>query len=183
MASIDIIEELHKRIGSKQVPKIDPNTQAPIENEISSTDIRSAIIPAVLVGFYKHTRNEEDAAKLMIEEGNNATLENLFGDGKDKIIKSIAGYSGVSEIYAEEQMKNTVSVTKDILIEDNKEVDGKTVSNFFTDQRSNILKHLPAELNLGELMNDASIDDRTNKMEGPMSGIMHTIEKVFSSTK
>jgi len=27
------------------------------------------------------------------------------------------------------------------------------------------------------------MDDRTNKMEGPMSGMMHGIEKIFSSNK
>ena len=183
MASIDIIEELCKNTDADSVPKIDPNTQSPVKDTVQNPDIRSAVIPVVLIGFYKNTRNGEDAAKLMHEGGNKATLEYLFGDEKSNIIKSVSNYSGVSETYAESEMKNTVSSIKDVLIKENISEDGVAVSNFFTDQRSNILKHLPVELNMGKLMNDSSIDDRTNKMEGPMSGLMHTIEKVFSSTK
>ncbi|MEP6682938.1 MAG: DUF937 domain-containing protein [Parafilimonas sp.] len=183
MASIDIIEEVRNYIGSKPVPKIDPNTQAPNDNSSLTRDISSSVIPVVLVGFYKNTRNEKDAGELMDEKGNNATLEHLFGDKRSEIIGSVAQHTDVSEAYVESEMKNVVSAVKEVLAKDNKHVDGKTLSNLFTDQRSNILKHLPAELNMGELMKDSSIDDRTNKMEGPMSGMMHTIEKVFSSTK
>ena len=31
-----------------------------------------------------------------------------------------------------------------------------------------------------DLLNDDSLDDRTNKMEGPISNLMHTIENKFS---
>jgi hypothetical protein len=182
MASIDIIEKVRNYIGSKPVPKIDPNTQAPDDNSSSTQDISSVSIPVVLVGFYKNTRNENDAAKLMEERGNNATLDYLFGDKKASIVTTVAEHTDVSSAYAEDEMKKVVAAVKDVL-EENKDVDGTTVTALFTDQRSNILKHLPPELNLGELMDDESIDDRTNKMEGPMSGMMHTIEKVFSSTK
>ena len=70
-----------------------------------------------------------------------------------------------------------------VLNDEIKTMDGKSVSAFFSAQRSNILKHLPVELNMGEYLKDPSVDDRTNKMEGPMSDMMHTIEKIFSSTK
>jgi hypothetical protein len=183
MPSVDIIEQVRNYIGSKPIPKIDPNTQAPNDKLSSTPDIGNAVIPAVLVGYYKNTRNENDAAKLMHAEENNANLEYLFGNEKANVITSVANYTHVSETYAEDEMKQVVSAIKDVLIKDNKNLNGNTISNFFTSQRSNILKHLPVELNMGELMNDTSIDDRTNKMEGPMSGMMHTIEKVFSSTK
>jgi len=182
MASIDIIEEVRNYIGSKPVPKIDPNTQAPDGNS-STRDISSVIIPVVLVGFYKNTRNEDAAARLMQESGDNATLNHLFGDNANSIVATIAEHTNVSSAYAEDEMKNVTNAVKQVLVKNNNAGDGKAVSALFTDQRSNILKHLPPELNMGELMNDESIDDRTNKMEGPMSGMMHTIEKVFSSTK
>jgi len=35
-------------------------------------------------------------------------------------------------------------------------------------------------LQIGKLLNDSTLDDRTNKMEGPISGLMHAIEKKFS---
>jgi hypothetical protein len=33
---------------------------------------------------------------------------------------------------------------------------------------------------MGSAMNDQSLDDRTNKMEGPVSGLAHFVESVFS---
>ncbi|HVX48921.1 MAG TPA: hypothetical protein VHB48_02150, partial [Chitinophagaceae bacterium] len=57
------------------------------------------------------------------------------------------------------------------------------VSNFMKAQRDNILHYLPASLQIGKLLDDETLDDRTNKMDGPVSGFMHTIEKVFSDTK
>jgi hypothetical protein len=48
-------------------------------------------------------------------------------------------------------------------------------------QRNNILPFLPAELQMGELLHDNTLDDRTNKMEGPVSSIMRAIGGGFSN--
>lgn len=185
MASIDIIEEIRKYVGSQPIPKIDPNTQSPELQQVQnfSPDLGNAVIPALLVGFYKHSRNEAEADKLLHENNVDELLNDIFCDEKNNIIKSVAQYSKVSANEAETEMKNSSAVIINVLKEQIKNPDGKTVCSFFTDQRSNILKHLPVELNMGEFIKDPSIDDRTNKMEGPMSGFMHTIEKIFSSTK
>jgi len=184
MASIDIIEEVRRKLGSNPIPKIDPNTQAPLsQNEESFPDIGNVTIPAMLIGFYKHSRNEETAAELLQDVNNEKILDDVFGTGKNNIIQSVSNYTAVSSENVENEMKKTSSAILSVLKDNIKDVNGKTVSAFFTDQRSNILKHLPPELNLGEFIKDPSVDDRTNKMEGPMSGMMHSIEKIFSSTK
>ena len=36
---------------------------------------------------------------------------------------------------------------------------------------------------MGEALEDNSLDDRTNKMEGPVSSIIHNIEKAFAGTE
>jgi len=182
MASIDITEEVRKHIGSEPIPKIDPNTQEPASIK-TFPDSGNGIIPALLVGFYKHSRNEQQAGELIKENNADNVLLMLFSNKKNDIIRSVSNYAGMSEIDTEAEMKNTAAVIKEVICKEVKKPDGKNVSTFFTTQRSNILKHLPVELNMGELMNDASVDDRTNKMEGPVSGIMHTVEKIFSSTK
>ena len=51
---------------------------------------------------------------------------------------------------------------------------------FMSSQRHNILVHLPAALQLGDFLHDNAMDDRTNKMEGPVSNVMHTIENKLS---
>jgi hypothetical protein len=48
------------------------------------------------------------------------------------------------------------------------------------DQRHQVLVYLPAPLQLGDLIHDESLDDRTNKMEGPVSNFMHKIEDKLS---
>jgi hypothetical protein len=57
----------------------------------------------------------------------------------------------------------------------------KEVKNFFSTQKNNILLYLLAELNMGELLNDTTLDDKTHKMEGPVSSLMHTIGSAFSN--
>jgi len=185
MASIDITEEVRKKLGTNPLPKIDPNTQAPLaeKKEFLFPDLGNAVIPAMLLGFYKHSRNEDAAAQVLNDSGSERILDDVFGDGKNNIIQSISNYANISAGSVEAEMKKTSSAILAVLKEQIKDLNGKTVSTFFTDQRSNILKHLPAELNMGEFIKDPSVDDRTNKMEGPMSGMMHTIEKIFSSTK
>ena len=180
--AIDIIQEVKNRLGNTSVPKIDPNTQEPIKEEQASHDVASATIPVVLFGFYKNTRNEHDANKLM-EKSNEGSLKRLFREHTEDIINAVSNYSSTSADDARNTMEKTVAVVKDIVEQSIKSMNGTAIVNFFTDQRTNILKHLPAELHAGELINDPAMDDRTNKMEGPMSGMMHIIEKIFSSTK
>jgi len=43
-------------------------------------------------------------------------------------------------------------------------------------QRHTILSHLPAVLKIGDTLNEETFDDRTNKMEGPVSSFLHKIE-------
>ena len=57
----------------------------------------------------------------------------------------------------------------------------KDVKFFFSAHINHILLYLPAELNMGELLNDTTLDDKTNKMEGPMSSLMQSIGAAFSS--
>ncbi|MEJ0103550.1 MAG: hypothetical protein WDO19_13800 [Bacteroidota bacterium] len=74
--------------------------------------------------------------------------------------------------------KNTVN----IINEDLAKSDGKNIKKYFTEERNNILRHLPGAIEIGNTLNDTTLDDRTNKMSGPVSAIMHSIEKTFAST-
>ena len=178
--AIDLIEEVRNQLGYKPLPKINPNTQEPVSNQIP--DIGSAAIPAVLAGFYKRTRSVEAAEKLVNTPSDNM-LDELFCDHTNDVIQSVAGYSRVSPDAARDEMRKVVDAVDNVLGQHLKDKTGSNVMTFFTTQRSNILKHLPVELHMGELINDPAMDDRTNKMEGPMSGFMHTIEQIFSSSK
>jgi hypothetical protein len=176
----DLIEQIRNELGYKPLPKIDPNTQEPVSNE--TPDIGNAAIPAVLAGFYKGTRSEEAADKLINTSDENI-LHELFCEHTEEVTLAVANYARVSPETAQNEMQKIIYAVKSLLQKDLKEMKGTTVMTFFTTQRSNILKHLPVELHMGELINDPAMDDRTNKMEGPMSGFMHTIEQIFSASK
>ena len=57
----------------------------------------------------------------------------------------------------------------------------KDVKVFFNDQRNHLLLYLPAALNMGELLHDPTLDDNTNKMEGPVSNLIKNIGSTFSN--
>lgn len=180
--AIDIIEKIKSYLGSTSIPKIDPNTQIPVKEDKMPFNVERAAIPVVLVGFYKNTRNEDDANKL-IKESNTEILNTLFKEHKEQVIKAVSNYSNTNIHAAQNAMEKTIAAVKKVLQENLHDLNAASVMNFFTNQRSNILKHLPAELHAGELLNDPAMDDSTNKMEGPMSGLVHGIEKIFSSSK
>lgn len=180
--AVDIIEQIKQYVSNADVQKIDPNTQAPVNSEIQNTNAKSAAIPLVLAAFYKHTRNKEDAEKIL-RLNDEQTMHELFR-GEDKNASSIiSSFSNDGSEHAKNTIQKIIGATKKVLSDNLKKMDGESVTNFFTSQRSTILKHLPVELHAGDLLNDSTMDDKTNKMEGPMSGLMHGIEKIFSSTK
>lgn len=180
--AIDIIQQIRNFLGNTSVPKIDPNTQEPVKKEAAANNVESASIPVVLVGLYKNTRNAEDAGKL-IQQSNSEIVNTIFKEHTEQVTEIVSNYSNVGTNEARNAMEKVVDAVKKVLHQDLKEVNGNTVMAFFAAQRSNILKHLPVELHAGELLNDPAMDDKTNKMEGPMSGMMHTVEKIFSSSK
>ena len=93
----------------------------------------------------------------------------------------IADYASVSTQHAYEIMEAVaVEAVKQVQRNEAGDQEAAVVKKFMNDQRNNILHYLPASLQIGKLLNDTTLDDRTNKMEGPISGLMHAIEKKFS---
>lgn len=179
----DIIQHLQDYLGAS-IEKVDPNTQA-IDDTIKHhpfDKLAQAIIPAVLVAFYKFTRMEEGVKFLVEDAGKHAPLEYLLGDKKNTLIQRVAAYANVP---ADQAAKNMEAVA-DETIRFTRHALGSTYSAenlqlFFASQRQSILTHLPEDLQMGELLNDSTIDDRTNKMEGPVSSLAQSIQGLFSS--
>jgi hypothetical protein len=59
--------------------------------------------------------------------------------------------------------------------------DIKEVKLFLSDQKNHILLYLLPVLNMGQLLHDNTLDDNTNKMEGPVSSLMQNIGSIFST--
>ena len=188
MATTNIIELLQQTLNSKPLQKVNPNTQEVKKSAADTTNaskLQQAVISAVLTGFYKLTRTPEGAGQVL--GGNLSTTwgDLLFGNSKDELIGRIVSYSVSSPANVSGEIEMTAIEAANIIKTNaggNKTATVEDVAGYMKDQRNNILHYLPAALQLGSLLDDDTLDDHTHKMDGPVSGLMHAIEKAFSGT-
>ncbi len=181
----NLVAVIQKNLGFPELQKIDPNTQEVKKpEEMSFQDyLPQAAIPVVLLGLYKFSRTEEGNTELLKGELQNKLLKTIFGNKTEQVIDKVASYTGNTAEYAAGKMETIAWEALSII---RKDLSGQptdaNVKNYLADQRHNILVHLPASLQIGEVFNDDTIDDRSHKMEGPVSSSMHWLEKLFPST-
>jgi capsid protein len=178
--AIHLIEKLQSNLGYPALHKIDPNIDTEDTNS-SGNALGQAVVPVALLGLYKYTRSNENAD--LLQRGNNSTdwAKEIFDDSHQKIVQKVAAHAHVDKSVAETALgkafQEAIAIIKREIGE---QTDGSALRDFITDQRTNILLYLPPSLHIGENLNDSTIDDRTNKMEGPVSSFLHTVEKIFS---
>jgi hypothetical protein len=179
----NLIKHLQDYLGA-HIEKVDPNTQA-ISDDIHPHRydlLAQAAVPAVLVAYYKFTRTELGVKEIIADNGKQPPLDYLLEGNKNELVKRIAAYAKVPA----EQAENTMDAVADECLRFVRNELGSTLTPeslqlYFAGQRHSILSHLPEDLLVGELLNDSTIDDRTNKMEGPASGLAQSIQNLFSS--
>ena len=182
----NLIESIQRNLELPILEKIDPNTQE-IKDKSDSDIIQNltqASVTAILAGMYKYTRNHENCEEIL--SGNISTdwANQYFGEFSNNVIEKVANYAGTTSARAKSQMDIIADEALDILLNNLPDkANASEVKNFMTAQRNNILLHLPAELQIGSLLDDNSLDDRTNKMRGPISNLMHAIEKGMSGSE
>ena len=182
---MNLVETIQKNLGFQLLQKIDPNTQEVKKPENMSVQdyLPQAAIPVVLLGLYKFSRTEEGNAELLKGELQNKLLKTIFGKNTQQVIDRVAKYTGNTSEYTADKMEviawealHTIRKALSTQTTDTK------IKTFLADQSHNILVHLPASLQIGEVLKDDTIDDRSHKMEGPVSSYMHWIESFFPST-
>ena len=183
--AINLVDAIQKNLGFPELQKIDPNTQEVKKPEqISAADyIGQAAIPTVLLGLYKYSRTSEGNIDILNGELSGNLFSSIFGDLGKPVIDRVAYYTNNTTEFTSMQMEKIAREAVRLVREN---IKGNTTDNavtlFLSDQRQNILTCLPAELQIGEVLNDNTLDDRTHKMEGPISGAMHWVEKLFSGS-
>jgi hypothetical protein len=179
-----LLEVIQQHFGYPPLLKVDPNTQHVVQDNKAHAEEKfsQAAIPAVLIGLYKYTLTDIGAQAVLSGGNSSNWAKEIFPGYNDEVVKRISNYSGtphsetnekINDIAAKaaEVVCNAVAPKSDIL----------SVKNFMAAQRPNILPFLPAELHIGELIQDPTIDDKTNKMQGPVSSFMHAVGDVFST--
>lgn len=179
---MNIPEQLQQTLNYPALQVIDANTGLP-ENATEFDELRQSVLITFLAGLYKATRTKEGAFLISSQETANELLSSIFVN-EAEIAEKIAVQTNqtVDTVTMKLQEVATGFLSLDAYKNDdvstNKDDNLKTL---LSSQRHEILRYLPGKLKIGDLLNDESLDDNTNKMEGPVSSLMHKIENVFSS--
>jgi hypothetical protein len=180
-----LVQQLQQNLGIPPIQKIDPNTQAvkTSDESVEKHTVEQAALPAVLAGLYKYSTT--DVGSQTISSGNcDDWTSSMYGEKEQDIIAHVADYAGVSTNEAHDKMEHIASEAVAIINQNAKSESGSTgLKDYLLSQRRDILTYLPAELHAGEMLNDNTIDDRTNKMEGPMSSFMQKLGNLFTSSE
>lgn len=181
--SNNLLEAIRIQMGYPSLQKIDPNTQEVKANNNTPDEHRfsQAAIPAVLTALYKYSRSDEGATNILDGDTPANWTDLIFADNKEIVIQKITDYSCYTKENAETKMNmiaaNAVTIIREKLSGKANIHDAKKI---LSDQRDHILLYLLPVLQMGEMLNDNTFDDRTNKMEGPASSLMQAIGGQFS---
>ena len=179
---MNIIETVQKNLGFSGLQKIDPNTQETANQgtTIGNSALAQAGIPSILLGIYN--RLETDPALSVLEQEGDL-LEKIFGKSKDTVIRKIAEYSKINDQHSVQELEHIASESLRVLKEClAKKTDEGYIRNFVAKNKPDTLLYLPPSLELGKILQNNNLDDRTGKMEGPVSSLMHSVEKAFNSS-
>ena len=180
----NLIKAIQERLGFPHLQKVNPNTQEIESGDISANGkLGQAAIPAVLIGLYKYIETDEGLKTFNESNGSGNWFEKIFDGTSALVIDKVADYSNSPKGEVDKRVHDiadeAVKTVKE-QITSNKTATLLNVRDYMSSQRADILAHLPAALQTGEILNDDTLDDRTNKMRGPVSSFMHGIENIFS---
>ncbi len=180
----NLVEAVQQKLNVEALQKIDPNTNTIVKSDEPGygNEIYQVAIPAVLTGLYKFTRIDENNQAFVNKKNENFS-SSFFGDNTNDVINKVANVTASSAGEAKAKMEEIAQASLQVLCENLPEnFKDADVKNYMTAQRHHILLYLHPDLNLGSSISDDTIDDSTNKMEGPVSNIMHNIGQIFSAS-
>lgn len=180
--SANILNTIQQNLGNPELKKIDPNTQHAIEDGKTEDKLNQAAIPAVLISMYKYSRSDEGAENIMTLGITNDWMKIFLEDKSAEAINKVAEYAGVTNTTAQERMELIAKQAVGLVRESNP-ASLNDVKNTIAAEKPKILTYLPASLDMGKLLNDNTLDDKVNKMEGPISNLMHTVGEIFSQSE
>ena len=179
---MNLIEEIAAHLGYPPLEKIKPINDEPAADAIINNEqlFAQAAIPAVLVALYKYSLSDEGAANIIGTE--RTWANNLFFNEASQVVGTIASYSGKTEGEVQQALPKVIeaSITK-INEANSSDNTMHTVRNYLANERNQFLPYLPPQLHMGDVLQDNTIDDKTNKMEGPVSNLIKSIGNVFDS--
>ena len=178
---MNLPQQLQEYLKYPILQLINVNTSLP-EDEKKFDALSQSVLVTFLAGLYKITRSKESAALVNKESNGGQLLSVIFNDEEE--MNTIANYSyqpiSIVKLKVAEVANGYLAFMQQLPVEETQKED--YLQNLMSDQRHEILRYVPVGLKLGELLNDGSLEDNTNKMEGPISSLMHKIENAFSKS-
>ena len=181
--ALNLLQTIQKNLGFADLKKVDPNTQEIKANTAFDVDkLNQASLSAVMIALYKYTRSNEGADCVLSGEMNGDWLHTMLGDLGDEAVTKVANYAHTSNEKAYERME--IAARESVKVIREKKPHGiNEVKTIVSAQKPEILMYLPAALQMGNLLNDDTLDDRTHKMEGPVSGFMNKFGEIFNQSE
>ena len=179
----NIVEVIQKNLGYPALQKVNPNSQEvkDVAGLSSGQKLAQSAITAVLAGLVKFTRSDNGANYILSNDTEQNWLELIYEGKQSEAVDKVAHYSNTSVKEAEDHMQRIAREAVKLIHESAGDKEkAEKIKTYMKGQRHNILLYLPAAMQLGDLLQDDTLDDRTNKMEGPISNMMHTIENKLS---
>jgi hypothetical protein len=173
----NLLDAIQKNLGYPPLERVDPNSQEikGAKKMSSAQKLPQAAIPAVLAAMIKYSDGTDGINLLTLNENRN-WLGTFYSGKENEAIKKVADYAGVATDEAQRNMEDISSEAVRLVKDSVKNADAEKLRSYMNSQRHTILSHLPAVLKIGDTLNEETFDDRTNKMEGPVSSFLHKIE-------
>ncbi|MDB5202284.1 MAG: hypothetical protein JWQ27_1693 [Ferruginibacter sp.] len=182
--AINLLKFVQEKLGLGDIKKVDPNTQQVNTDDETVREHRltHATLTGVLTGLYNLARSEEGLHSIATMNGNFPTQ--IFAGKAPEVLARIGDYANRPEDVVRSRFDKISAESLAVIREQTAGPDEtKKIRELVSSQRDFILPYLPAELQLGQLLDDNTLDDRTNKMEGPVSSLINKIAKGFSGSE
>ncbi|MEJ7587455.1 MAG: hypothetical protein WKI04_07830 [Ferruginibacter sp.] len=181
--AINLVESIQTKLNYPPLQKIDPNTQEVKADDMKPDEDRfsQAAIPAILTGLFKYSTTDEGAENILRGDISTNWVSRIFGNTADEVIQKITSYTQIDSDQSGQMNKIAEEAVRIVRENINPEGTMMDVKNFMSSQPKTILLYLPEALHMGEFLQDTTLDDNTNKMEGPISSLMHKIGSAFSN--
>ncbi len=179
-----LLPTLQQYFGYPELQKIDPNTQEVTGNDNISAPQKfaQAILPTVIIGISRYLHTDQGWLTFQRGESYPNWGSVLFGKHSVELSKRIADYSGWRREEVMPKMHDIIEralwTLRNMGIETDEEL-----KNYIETERKTALSYLPEKIRLGELMGNDALDDRINKMEGPISTMIKALGGSFDSAE
>jgi hypothetical protein len=182
--SLQLLQTVQQNLGYPALQKVDPNTKEIIEDTSTPNEDKfsQAAIPAVLTALYKYAQKDDGANEILAGTVDKNWITKIFDENKKEAIQIISSYAKQSSDDPLAKM-NAIAAEAAKIVRDEVGENGtiKNVKDYFSNQKMDILLYLLPTLQMGDLLNDNTLDDGTNKMEGPISSLMHSLGAAFTN--